>query len=332
MSAVSNSHSNTQPLDHALDGKRFVGVVLERGESALMPGHADVQERALPFVGVRCLRVWGRCLHRHALRRDDRFRVRDRERAVRQAAAQERVRGPRLDGTLTMVRDGQVAGEKLVLAGKRARCFAPLRPGANDGNDRLSRRHARSCRTASTRGAWPTGSTSGSVARLHATTTRRSSRAARCSSWPPPTPKGRPDCSYKGGAAGFVRIVGADESSSRATTATAVPQPRQPARQSGGRAAVHRLRIAAPAACQRQGDVLDDAEALARHHGAQLVVRVRAERIFPNCPRYIHRSGAAELSPDVPRPGHDAAGRGVEVDEPSSPMCCRGQRRRGPTR
>src|SRR6185369_17045037 len=51
--------------------------------------------------------------------------------------------------------------------------------------------------------------------------------------------------------------------------------------------------------------LLDTPEALARHHGAQLVVRVRADRIFPNCPRYIHRSGAAELSADVPRPGHE---------------------------
>jgi predicted pyridoxine 5'-phosphate oxidase superfamily flavin-nucleotide-binding protein len=52
--------------------------------------------------------------------------------------------------------------------------------------------------------------------------------------------------------------------------------------------------------------LLDDPEALARHHGAQLVVRVRAERIFPNCPRYIHRSTTVgELSADVPQPGHE---------------------------
>ena len=46
-------------------------------------------------------------------------------------------------------------------------------------------------------------------------------------------------------------------------------------------------------------------QALARHHGAQLVVRVRAGRIFPNCPRYIHRSAGGEPSADVPRPGHE---------------------------
>ena len=37
--------------------------------------------------------------------------------------------------------------------------------------------------------------------------------------------------------------------------------------------------------------------------GAQLVVRVRATHIFPNCPRYIHRMQLAEASPYVPRPG-----------------------------
>jgi hypothetical protein len=37
--------------------------------------------------------------------------------------------------------------------------------------------------------------------------------------------------------------------------------------------------------------------------GAQLVVRVRALRIFPNCPRYIHRMAQLEPSAYVPRPG-----------------------------
>ena len=37
--------------------------------------------------------------------------------------------------------------------------------------------------------------------------------------------------------------------------------------------------------------------------GAQLIVRVHAERIFPNCPRYIHRMGVVEPSPYVPRDG-----------------------------
>ena len=38
--------------------------------------------------------------------------------------------------------------------------------------------------------------------------------------------------------------------------------------------------------------------------GAQLLIRVRATRIFPNCPRYIHRTAAGEMSPYAPREGY----------------------------
>jgi hypothetical protein len=34
--------------------------------------------------------------------------------------------------------------------------------------------------------------------------------------------------------------------------------------------------------------------------GAQFVVVVRAERVYPNCPRYIHRMALVERSPYVP--------------------------------
>jgi hypothetical protein len=43
---------------------------------------------------------------------------------------------------------------------------------------------------------------------------------------------------------------------------------------------------------------------LAEFPGAALVVRVRAERIFPNCPRYIHRMQPVEISPYAPGEGH----------------------------
>jgi hypothetical protein len=43
---------------------------------------------------------------------------------------------------------------------------------------------------------------------------------------------------------------------------------------------------------------------LASFVGAQLIVRVRAVRIFPNCPRYIHRMTTVEPSPYVPRAGY----------------------------
>jgi len=38
---------------------------------------------------------------------------------------------------------------------------------------------------------------------------------------------------------------------------------------------------------------------------AQLVVRVAVTRVFPNCPRYIHRYQLIERSPFVPRAGSE---------------------------
>jgi predicted pyridoxine 5'-phosphate oxidase superfamily flavin-nucleotide-binding protein len=43
---------------------------------------------------------------------------------------------------------------------------------------------------------------------------------------------------------------------------------------------------------------------LSEWEGAQLVVRVAAERIFLNCPRYLHRMELAEYSAYAPRAGH----------------------------
>jgi len=118
--------------------------------------------------------------------------------------------------------------------------------------------------------------------------------------------QGRPDCSHKGGAPGFVRVTGPGELEFPSYDGNG--QFRSLGN-IGANAAVGLLFIdfESPRRLRVNGDavVLDDAEALARHHGAQLVVRVRARRIFPNCPRYIHKSAGAELSADVPRPGHE---------------------------
>jgi predicted pyridoxine 5'-phosphate oxidase superfamily flavin-nucleotide-binding protein len=117
---------------------------------------------------------------------------------------------------------------------------------------------------------------------------------------------GRPDCSYKGGLPGFVRVSGPSElafpsydgngmfrSLGNVSANPAVgllfldfEQPR-------------RLRINGTAS------VSDSDPLRAEFAGAQLVVRVRAERIFPNCPRYLHRMQLVELSVYAPRPGHE---------------------------
>jgi predicted pyridoxine 5'-phosphate oxidase superfamily flavin-nucleotide-binding protein len=118
--------------------------------------------------------------------------------------------------------------------------------------------------------------------------------------------EGRPDCSHKGGVPGFVRVTGPDELEFPSYDGNG--QFRSLGNMVAN-AAVGLLFIdfESPRRLRVNGDatVLDDAEALARHHGAQIVVRVRARRIFPNCPRYIHKSAGAALSADAPRPGHE---------------------------
>jgi hypothetical protein len=51
-----------------------------------------------------------------------------------------------------------------------------------------------------------------------------------------------------------------------------------------------------------RASILDDAAAIGRHYGAQLVVRIECE-IYPNCPRYVPDLAGANLSPYVPREG-----------------------------
>ncbi len=117
--------------------------------------------------------------------------------------------------------------------------------------------------------------------------------------------QGRPDCSYKGGQPGFVRVVAPDTLEFPSFDGNGQFRSLGNVR---ANAAVGLLFIdfESPKRLRVNGEatLIDDPQALARHPGAQLVVQVRARRIFPNCPRYIHRSSGAELSADVPRPGH----------------------------
>jgi len=118
--------------------------------------------------------------------------------------------------------------------------------------------------------------------------------------------QGRPDCSYKGGHAGFVRVVGPDELEFPSYDGNGQFRSLGNVR-SNDAVGLLFIDFESPRRLRVNGHatLLDDPEALARHHGAQLVVRVRVTRIFPNCPRYIHRSSSGELSADVPRPGHE---------------------------
>jgi uncharacterized protein len=116
--------------------------------------------------------------------------------------------------------------------------------------------------------------------------------------------EGQPDCSYKGGAAGFVRVTDANELAFPNYDGNGMFR-------SLGNVLVNpavallfidferprRLRV------NGRAFIVDDDPLLASFAGAQLVVRVRAARIFPNCPRYIQRMQVTELSPYIPRPG-----------------------------
>jgi predicted pyridoxine 5'-phosphate oxidase superfamily flavin-nucleotide-binding protein len=115
--------------------------------------------------------------------------------------------------------------------------------------------------------------------------------------------QGRPQCSYKGGDPGFVRVLGADELCFPSYDGNGMFL-------SLGNLAVNphvgllfvdfagdppaRLRISGVASAD-PGDPL-----VATYPGAQLVVRVRATAVFPNCPRYVHRMEVREPSRFVP--------------------------------
>ncbi|MDH4094040.1 MAG: pyridoxamine 5'-phosphate oxidase family protein [Betaproteobacteria bacterium] len=114
----------------------------------------------------------------------------------------------------------------------------------------------------------------------------------------------RPDCSFKGGDPGFVQVTGANELAFPSYDGNGMFRSLGNVRVNPAVALLFidferpgRLRV------NGRASMADDDPLLARFAGAQLVVRVRAERIFPNCPRYIPRMGLAEVSPYVPRAG-----------------------------
>ena len=117
---------------------------------------------------------------------------------------------------------------------------------------------------------------------------------------------GRPQCSYKGGDPGFVTVL--DEHT------LAFPNyDGNGMYLSAGNLRVNphvgllfvdfagdpprRLRLNGTAGIDPADPLID------RFPGAQLVVRVRAHEVFPNCPRYIHRMALVERSRYVPRTG-----------------------------
>jgi hypothetical protein len=115
-SAASSSSAPTVP--RPLDGRRFVGVVLERGQSA---GDADtVTFEHGRFRSTACDR-YGYGDGAYSAYDDGGGIVFDAETESPKYGRLRwhgTVRGARLDATLTMLRDGVASGEKWLLAGQ----------------------------------------------------------------------------------------------------------------------------------------------------------------------------------------------------------------------
>jgi predicted pyridoxine 5'-phosphate oxidase superfamily flavin-nucleotide-binding protein len=115
---------------------------------------------------------------------------------------------------------------------------------------------------------------------------------------------GMPNCSYKGGDPGFVRVVDEhtvafpnfDGNGMYLSMGNVLVNP------SVGMLFIdfergHRMRLNGIA-------TIDSADPLmAEYPEAQFIVRVRAREVFPNCPRYIHRYKLVERSRFVPKKG-----------------------------
>lgn len=114
---------------------------------------------------------------------------------------------------------------------------------------------------------------------------------------------GHPDCSYKGGLPGFVRVIDKrtlaipdyDGNGMYRTWGNVLVNPN---------VGLLFLDFEAPKRIRVNGTAKVDANDPLREQflGAVFVVRVTAERIFPNCPRYIHKMQLVEHSVYTPRP------------------------------
>jgi predicted pyridoxine 5'-phosphate oxidase superfamily flavin-nucleotide-binding protein len=115
-------------------------------------------------------------------------------------------------------------------------------------------------------------------------------------------PDGSPDCSYKGGDPGFVRVI--DD----ATLVFPVFDGNGMFRTLGNLSVNPRVGLLfvdfeTGSRLRVNGDAsVDDDDPLRDSYAAALaVVRVRARSIFPNCRRYVHTYEKVEPSPFVPR-------------------------------
>lgn len=116
---------------------------------------------------------------------------------------------------------------------------------------------------------------------------------------------GSPDCSYKGGLPGFVRVLDEhtlaipdyDGNGMYRTWGNVLVNPK---------VGLLFLDFENPKRLRVNGTAMVRADDPLRADfpGSVFVIRVRAERIFPNCPRYLHRMQLVEHSVYAPRPDY----------------------------
>jgi hypothetical protein len=117
--------------------------------------------------------------------------------------------------------------------------------------------------------------------------------------------EGRPDCSFKGGTPGFVKVAGASElvfpdydgNGMFKSLGNIRVNPHVGLLFIALTDAPRRLRVNGRAALS-----FDD-PLMAGFAGAQLLVRVAADHIFPNCPRYIPDLASGAASQYIPQLG-----------------------------
>jgi len=126
--------------------------------------------------------------------------------------------------------------------------------------------------------------------------------------------EGRPNCSYKGGEPGFVRVVDEDTiafpnydgNGMYLSMGNLLRNPHV------GLLFIdfemgHRMRLNGVASIDENDPLL------AEYPEAQFIVRVRARQVFPNCPRYIHRYQLVTRSRFVPKAGCETPVPGWKV-------------------
>ncbi|MCO5159921.1 MAG: pyridoxamine 5'-phosphate oxidase family protein [Mesorhizobium sp.] len=117
--------------------------------------------------------------------------------------------------------------------------------------------------------------------------------------------EGRPDCSFKGGMPGFVRVTGPGElafpdydgNGMFKSLGNIIVNPGVGLLFIAMHGRPRRLRVNGEARVNRNDPLL------AETVGAQLIVRVAVRAIFPNCPRYVPAMELVEPSIYAPRPG-----------------------------